>query len=116
MDYKMAGRIRNITPGTSILDGIEEYATTYRNNENKKFDAAIVVVGEDPYTEMKGDSDQLYLSTKDKESIDEVKKMNIPYIVVLITGRPLIVNKEIDSSNAFLVAWLPGTEGGYIVW
>ena len=82
------------------------------NSKNKKFDAAIVVVGEDPYTEMKGDSDQLYLSKKDKKSIDEVKKMNIPYVVVLITGRPLIVDEVIDNSNAFLVAWLPGTEGG----
>ena len=61
---------------------------------------------------MKGDSDQLYLSAKDKESIDKVKNMNIPYVIVLITGRPLIVNETIDNSNAFLVAWLPGTEGG----
>ena len=51
-------------------------------------------------------------SAKDKESIDEVKEMNIPYVVVLITGRPLIVNETINNSNAFLVAWLPGTEGG----
>jgi beta-glucosidase len=109
---KWQGGLGNITTGTSIIDGIEEYATTNRNNKNKNFDAAIVVVGEDPYTEMKGDSDQLYLSEKDKEKIDEVKKMNIPYVVVLITGRPLIINETIDNSNAFLVAWLPGTEGG----
>ena len=38
--------------------------------------------------------------------------MNIPYVIVLITGRPLIINEIIDNSNAFLVAWLPGTEGG----
>ena len=109
---KWQGGLGNITSGTSIIDGIEEYATTNRNNEIKKYDAAIVVVGEDPYTEMKGDSNQLYLSEKDKETIDEVKKMNIPYVVVLITGRPLIVNETIDNSNAFLVAWLPGTEAG----
>ena len=47
---------------------------------------------------------------KEHESIEEVK-MEIPYVVV-ITGRPLIVNDIIDNSNAFLVAWLPGTEGG----
>ena len=61
---------------------------------------------------MEGDSDKLFLSEKDKKSIEEVKKMGIPYVVVLITGRPLIVNETIDDSDAFLVAWLPGTEGG----
>jgi len=109
---KWQGELGDITKGTSILDGIEEYATTNRNDENEKFDAAVVVVGEDPYTEMKGDSDKLYLSKKDKESINKVKKMNIPYVIVLITGRPLIINEIIGNSNAFLVAWLPGTEGG----
>ena len=56
---------------------------------------------------MEGDSDKLFLSEKDKKSIEEVKKMGIPYVVVLITGRPLIVNETIDDSDAFLVAWLP---------
>ena len=106
------GGLGNITPGTSIIEGIEEYASTNRTNESKDYNAAIVIIGEDPYTEMKGDSDELFLSDKDKKSIEEVKKMGIPYVVVLITGRPLIVNETIDNSNAFLVAWLPGTEGG----
>ena len=98
--------------GTSIIDGVEEFASTNRTNEMKKYKAAIVVVGENPYTEMEGDSDKLYLSDEDKASIEKVKKMGLPYVVVLITGRPLIVNDIIDESNAFLVAWLPGTEGG----
>ena len=106
------GGLGNITTGTSIIDGVEEFASTNRTSENQDYNAAIIVVGEDPYTEMKGDSDELFLSDKDIESIEEVKKMEIPYVVVLITGRPLIVNDIIDNSNAFLVAWLPGTEGG----
>jgi beta-glucosidase len=106
------GGLGNITTGTSIIDGVEEFASTNRTNEMKNYKAAIVVVGENPYTEMEGDSDKLYLSDEDKASIEKVKKMGLPYVVVLITGRPLIVNDVIDESNAFLVAWLPGTEGG----
>ena len=106
------GGLGNITHGTSIIDGVEEFASTNRTNEMKNYKAAIVVVGENPYTEMEGDSDKLYLSDEDKASIEKVKKMGLPYVVILITGRPLIVNDVIDESNAFLVAWLPGTEGG----
>ena len=60
---------------------------------------------------MEGDSDSLYLSAVDKQTIANVQALNIPYTVVLITGRPLIVTEEIEASDAFLVAWLPGTEG-----
>ena len=109
---KWQGGLGNITSGTSIIEGIEEYASTNRTKQSDNYDAAIVVVGEDPYTEMEGDSDQLYLSDNDIATIEEVKKMGIPYVVVLITGRPLIVNETINNSNAFMVAWLPGTEGG----
>ena len=100
------GGLGNITPGTSIIEGIESIASTNRTDEIQDYNAAIVVVGEDPYTEMKGDSDELFLSDKDIESI-KVKKMEIPYVVVLITGRPLIVNDVIDNSNAFgyMASW-----------
>jgi len=60
---------------------------------------------------MEGDSDSLYLSATDKQTLANVQALGIPYTVVLITGRPLIVTQEIQESNAFLVAWLPGTEG-----
>ena len=54
------GGLGNITPGTSIIEGIEEFAYYKSHKQKSKFDAAIVVVGEDPYTEMEGDSDKLY--------------------------------------------------------
>jgi beta-glucosidase len=47
----------------------------------------------------------------DKQTIANVQALNIPYTIVLITGRPLIVTEEIEAANAFMVAWLPGTEG-----
>ena len=60
---------------------------------------------------MQGDSDSLFLSSKDKQTIANVKSLNIPYTIVLITGRPFIVTDEIEDADAFVVAWLPGTEG-----
>jgi len=108
------GKLGDITPGTTILEGISEQASaTFSTNglTDSSFDGAIVVVGEDPYTEMEGDSDSLYLSDVDKQTIANVQALNIPYTVVLITGRPLIVTEEIEASDAFMVAWLPGTEG-----
>ena len=108
------GKLGNITSGTTLFEGISNQALatlSIDGQTNSLFDAAIVVVGEDPYTEMQGDSDSLYLSTKDKQTIANVKSLNIPYIIVLISGRPLIVTEEIKDSDAFVVAWLPGTEG-----
>ena len=60
---------------------------------------------------MKGDSDSLFLSDIDKQTIANIQAQNIPYVIVLITGRPLIVTQEINESDAFVVAWLPGSEG-----
>lgn len=107
------GKLGDITPGTTIWEGIQEQSasTLYTEGIEGDFDGAIVVIGEDPYTEMEGDSDQLYISELDKKSIQIVEEMNIPYTIVLITGRPLVVNDELENANSFLVAWLPGTEG-----
>ena len=108
------GELGNITSGTTLFEGISDQALatlSIDGQTNSLFDAAIVVVGEDPYTEMQGDSDSLYLSAKDKQTIANVKSLNIPYTIVLITGRPLIVTEEIKDADAFVVAWLPGTEG-----
>jgi beta-glucosidase len=107
------GKLGDITEGTTIWEGIQEQASASLNirKDSSIYDAAIVIVGEDPYTEMLGDSDQLFLSDTDKVTIAEVQALDIPYVVVLITGRPLIVSEDIDNSNAFMVAWLPGSEG-----
>ena len=59
---------------------------------------------------MEGDSDSLYLSEIDKQTIANVQALNIPYTVVLITGRPLIVTQKLRLPTP-LVAWLPGTQG-----
>ena len=108
------GKLGDITPGTTIFEGVSEQASATLSSDGiaeGDFDGAVVVIGENPYTEMEGDSDTLYLSDVDKQTLANVQALNIPYTVVLITGRPLIVTEEIEAADAFMVAWLPGTEG-----
>jgi beta-glucosidase len=74
-------------------------------------DAIIVVVGESPYAEMKGDRKNLDLSAEDAALIAQAKASGAPVVTVLLSGRPLILNSGLDDSSAFVAAWLPGTEG-----
>ncbi len=78
-------------------------------------DVGIVVVGETPYAEMNGDTDDLHLSAEDKAAMANVKKAGIPVVVILVSGRVMTVTEELEQSDAFLAAWLPGTEGGGVV-
>ena len=70
-----------------------------------------MVIGEEPYAEGIGDKEQLYLSEKDKQVLSNMKKHNIPLIVIMLSGRPLIITEEIKNWDAFIAAWLPGSEG-----
>ncbi len=71
----------------------------------------IAVVGETPYAEMNGDTANLALAKEDLEVVRNLKAAGMPVIVVLISGRPMDVSGAIDSADAFVAAWLPGTEG-----
>ncbi|WP_298193874.1 glycoside hydrolase family 3 protein [Novosphingobium sp.] len=80
-----------------------------------KPDAAIVVFGETPYAEFQGDirSQQLRSDlTAPLATMKALKAQGIPVIAVMLTGRPLFVNPELNAADAFVVAWLPGSEGG----
>tara|TARA_Y100001978_G_scaffold21109_1_gene17104 strand:- start:863 stop:2686 length:1824 start_codon:yes stop_codon:yes gene_type:complete len=108
----------DITPGTTILDAFKSAVSDsssirYSKNADNLLgsDIIVVAIGEEPYTEGVGDRDSLLLSKKDRELLEKVKRAKIPYVVILISGRPMIINKELDSSHAFIAAWLPGTEG-----
>lgn len=82
-----------------------------------KPDAAIVVFGERPYAEMRGDIRTLEFQPSDKQALALLKTLRaagIPTVSVFLSGRPLWVNPEINQSNAFVAAWLPGSEGGGI--
>jgi beta-glucosidase len=109
----------------SIYSGIAEAmkagggsATLSANGSfTKRPDAAIVVFGERPYAEMRGDLKTLEFQPGDKQALALLKKLRaagIPTVSVFLSGRPLWVNPEINQSNAFVAAWLPGSEGGGI--
>ena len=109
---------REIVGGTSILTAVKKtvsantiVTTSVDGSGAEGSDIAILVVGEKPYAEMFGDKQNLVLSSEDSLLIANFKTKNIPFVVVLISGRPLIVNSEIEKSNAFIAAWLPGSEG-----
>ncbi len=74
-------------------------------------DVVIVVLGESPYAESKGDRTNLDLSVQDAALIAKAKSYGAPVVTILISGRPLILNSALMDSSAFVAAWLPGTEG-----
>ena len=109
--------------GQSIWGGIEAavkaaggQAELAPNGQFKiKPDVAIVVFGEDPYAEFQGDVVNLGYQLGDKTDLALVKSLKargIPVVSVFLSGRPLWVNPEINASDAFVAAWLPGSEGG----
>jgi len=80
-------------------------------------DVAIVVFGEEPYAEFVGDRRSVEYSPADKKDLEllrRLKQAGIPLVSVFLSGRPLWVNPELNASDAFVAAWLPGSEGGGI--
>ena len=76
-------------------------------------DVAIVVYGEDPYAEFQGDRQSvLYHGPGDLEILEGLGEAGVPVVSVFLSGRPLWVNPQLNASDAFVAAWLPGTEGG----
>ncbi|WP_426369058.1 glycoside hydrolase family 3 protein [Pseudocolwellia sp. HL-MZ7] len=108
--------------GTSIYSGIEQQVTkaggsailSIDGSFEEKPDVAVVVFGEEPYAEGQGDIEHLYFESNNKKSLallKQFKQQGIPVVSIFITGRPMWVNAEINASDAFVAAWLPGSEG-----
>ena len=82
-----------------------------------KPDAAIVVFGELPYAEGRGDISTLEFQPGDKQALALLKRLKaagVPTVAVFLSGRPLWVNPEINAADAFVAGWFPGSEGGGI--
>lgn len=74
-------------------------------------DIGIVVIGETPYAEGRGDREDLSLSAADLAVITNMKKAGIPVVTVLLSGRPMLLGESLAQCDAFIAAWLPGSEG-----
>lgn len=82
-----------------------------------KPDVAVVVFGEDPYAEFQGDRPTLAYKPGNETDLALLKRLKadgIPVVAVFLSGRPLWVNREINAADAFVAAWLPGSEGAGI--
>ncbi|RZV40664.1 MAG: glycoside hydrolase family 3 protein, partial [Acidimicrobiales bacterium] len=75
-------------------------------------DVVIAVYGEDPYAEFLGDRENIDFTPNDfnTENLGEFKEVGLPVVSVFLSGRPLWTNPEINDSDAFIAAWLPGSE------
>lgn len=79
----------------------------------RKPDAAIVVFGEAPYAEFQGDRPDVgYDDAKNLELLRALKAAGVPTVAVFLSGRAMWVNPFLNASDAFVAAWLPGSEGG----
>ncbi|NUT53578.1 MAG: exo 1,3/1,4-beta-D-glucan glucohydrolase [Saccharothrix sp.] len=110
--------------GTTVLGGLREalgeanvvFSET-GDVDPTGFDAVVAVIGETPYAEGVGDIGKRSLEAaklypNDLAVLEKVGGKGTPVVTVYLSGRPLHVNKELNRSDAFVAAWLPGTEGG----
>ncbi|GMI83320.1 hypothetical protein like AT5G04885 [Hibiscus trionum] len=111
----------NATMGTTILGAVKSTVdrsteVVYRESpdanfvKSNKFDYAIVVVGEPPYAETAGDSTNLTMIDPGPSVINDVCG-NVKCVVVIISGRPIVIEPYVSAIDAIVAAWLPGTEG-----
>lgn len=77
-----------------------------------KPDVAIVVFGETPYAEFQGDRPHLDFTGEGLATIAALKAKGIPVVSVFLSGRPMFIGPEMDASDAFVAAWLPGSQAG----
>ncbi|MFT5277604.1 MAG: beta-glucosidase [Glaciecola sp.] len=110
------GQNHSYAGATTILDGIHRFAPEAQYHptgctEDMQASKVVAVVGELPYAEFKGDSTNLNLTETQKKMLSQCKNLGKQVIVVLISGRAMTVTDTIEQSDAFIAAWLPGSEG-----
>lgn len=115
----------DLPPAVTVLEGIQNEVSdstevTYVSGENpeeaaaaaENADVSVVVVGEGPYAEGDGDTETAALPAPQQELFTAVKESGTPTVVVTMAGRPLMMTDVVEATDAFMMAYLPGTEGG----
>jgi beta-glucosidase len=112
------GKTGDILPGTTILEGIREAVSTDTRVDfsaegefDGKAEIGIAVVGELPYAEGPGDVSSLLLKPEDVSLIRAMRRSSEKLVVILISGRPMVITPEFEIPDAWVAAWLPGSEG-----
>jgi beta-glucosidase len=114
------GKPGAVTPGTTILEGIRAtvtpdteilYSPTAEFDGAARAEVGLLVIGEQPYAEGQGDRNDLGLTAEQHVLIARMKRCCDKLVVILVSGRPLIVTEEVDDWDALVAAWLPGSEG-----
>ncbi|HEV2862190.1 MAG TPA: glycoside hydrolase family 3 N-terminal domain-containing protein [Pyrinomonadaceae bacterium] len=113
------GKSGDVTPGgTTILQAIQNTVSKQTKVTFSKdgtgasgADVGVVVIGETPYAEGVGDRQELNLAPEDVAAVENMKRAGIPVVAVLVSGRPLVIDAVLPKCDAFVAAWLPGTEG-----
>lgn len=121
------GQAGKITSGTTIFEGIQSTVSNdsqlFYDRKGQfsealdakgsplKADVTIIVVGEKPYAEGVGDSADLSLGASDIKLITELRERSQKVVLILVSGRPLVVTEAYPLVDGLVAAWLPGTEG-----
>ncbi len=112
------GKSGDVIQGTTILHAAraaiaEGTRITYSPDGSaaEGASAAVAVIGETPYAEMMGDRTNLRLQPDDIAVVNRLKSAGVPVVVVLVSGRPMILDDILPQADAIVAAWLPGTEG-----
>ena len=121
--YGTGNRNSDFPGAVSIWQGIAElvrqqggsaqYSTD--GSFTEKPSAALVVFGESPYAEGAGDREHLAFSPEDRmhlRAMKALRALGIPVVAIFLSGRPMWVNPELNAADAFVAAWLPGSEAG----
>jgi beta-glucosidase len=121
------GKLGSITTGTTILKAVQTAAgensrvvydpqggfkgETGTDGQPAVAGVGIAVVGERPYAEGVGDRADLSLTAEDQAVIQSMRARSQKLVVILLSGRPLVITPQLPQADAWVAAWLPGTEG-----